>query len=217
MPHRFGTGLRAARSPAGGPPDRHGGGPWPRPLGTRHHLGAEAVNKSIRIFRGFRNWEGLQMSLGMGKNVSCRFSEVMGARRCGVGAVVDGLPAARHRLADMRRFWAARAGSHEFSTARRETDEPRSSSSSGRVTTGAPSAPSYEPRHARRRHENLRWSHGRPRGLPGFVKVGGANDVRGCGAFSGRMTAPLASRGLWRRSPAAGIEILPTSTPSRHC
>lgn len=152
------------------------------------------------------------MSFRYGKNVSV---QIFGASHAdAVGAVVDGLPAGeRIDLADLRRFMGRRApGSHEFSTARRETDEPEILSGLlDGVTTGAPVCAVIWNRDTRGGdYENLRCV---PRpghaDYPAFVKFGGANDVRGGGAFSGRMTAPLCFAGglcaqiLLR----AGIEI----------
>ncbi|MBU5625879.1 chorismate synthase [Oscillibacter sp. MSJ-2] len=117
-----------------------------------------------------------------------------------IGAVVDGLPAGKRiDLDEVFRFMGRRApGKNGFSTARREADRPEVLS--GLVdgcTTGAPVC-------AVIRNENVRSGDyanvltvPRPghADFPAYVKYGGKNDVRGGGAFSGRMTAPLCFAG----------------------
>ena len=117
-----------------------------------------------------------------------------------IGAVVDGLPAGKRiDLDEVFRFMGRRApGKNAFSTARREADQPEVLSGLiDGVTTGAPVC-------AVIRNENVRSGDyanvltvPRPghADFPAYVKYGGWNDVRGGGAFSGRMTAPLCFAG----------------------
>ncbi|HPE16903.1 MAG TPA: chorismate synthase, partial [Oscillospiraceae bacterium] len=152
------------------------------------------------------------MSFNYGKNISV---QVFGASHAdAVGAVIDGLPAGeRIDLAAVLRFMGRRApGNAEFSTARRETDEAELLSGLlGDVTTGAPVCAVIRNRDTRSGdYENLRRV---PRpghaDYPAFVKFGGKNDVRGGGAFSGRMTAPLCFAGGFCAQILlrAGVEI----------
>ena len=152
------------------------------------------------------------MSFSYGENLSV---QLFGASHAdAVGAVVDGLPAGeRIDLAALRRFMGRRApGNSEFSTARRETDEPEVLSGLLEdATTGAPVCAVIRNRDTRGGdYEELRRV---PRpghaDYPAFVKFGGKNDVRGGGAFSGRMTAPLCfAGGLCAQILArAGVEV----------
>ena len=117
-----------------------------------------------------------------------------------IGVVMDGLPAGeRVDLEALEEFLQRRApGRTDTSTPRREEDRPRILS--GLVdghTCGAPLAAVIENTNTRSGdYENLKDV---PR--PGHadytaqVRYGGAQDVRGGGHFSGRLTAPLCIAG----------------------
>lgn len=117
-----------------------------------------------------------------------------------VGVTIDGLPAGEAVDTErLQRFLDRRApGRNEFSTARRETDVPEFLCGllDGR-TCGAPLTAVL--RNADTRSQDYEALRDRPR--PGHadytaqVKYGGAQDVRGGGHFSGRLTAPLCVAG----------------------
>ncbi|MGI5971880.1 MAG: chorismate synthase [Oscillospiraceae bacterium] len=117
-----------------------------------------------------------------------------------IGAVVDGLPAGEAiDMGAVLRFMRRRApGGSELSTARRETDEPviLSGLLDGR-TCGAPVCAVIKNSDTRPQdYDSLRFV---PRpghsDLTAFIKYGGANDIRGGGQFSGRLTAPICFAG----------------------
>lgn len=136
-----------------------------------------------------------------------------------IGVVMDGLPAGEEiDLAAVRAFLERRApGRSDFSTARREADEPQILSGlfEGK-TCGAPLCAVIE--NADARPGAYKKSKDTPR--PGhadytaWVKYQGANDYRGGGHFSGRLTAPLCFAGaickqiLARRGIEIGAHIL---------
>ena len=100
---------------------------------------------------------------------------------------------------------ARRAPGGAFSTARRETDRPRILSGlCGGVTCGAPLCAVIE--NGDRRSQDYEKLRDLPRPMhadySAFVKYHGANDIRGGGQFSGRLTAPLCFAG------AAAIQLL---------
>ena len=117
-----------------------------------------------------------------------------------VGVTVDGFPAGLAVDTDaLSRFLARRApGRNEWSTPRRETDEPEFLAGlCGGVTCGAPITAIF-------RNENTRpQDYGALRGLPrpghadytAEIKYGGFQDDSGGGHFSGRLTAPLCLAG----------------------
>ena len=117
-----------------------------------------------------------------------------------IGAVVDGLPAGKTiDLAQVERFMDRRApGKNAFSTARREADRPEILSGllEG-VTTGTPVCAVIRNTNTRSGDYANVLTVPRPghADYPAWVKFGGKNDVRGGGAFSGRMTAPLCFAG----------------------
>lgn len=116
-----------------------------------------------------------------------------------IGAVVDGLPAGvRIDIDEVRRFMARRAPGGALATQRRETDEPivLSGLVDG-VTCGAPVAAMIKNSdHRSSDYEKMR-DLPRPMhaDLPAAIKYCGANDIRGGGQFSGRLTAPLCFAG----------------------
>ncbi len=142
------------------------------------------------------------------------FGESHGAA---IGVVLDNLPAGEPvDEAAVASFLARRAGGKRTSTARREPDAPifLSGLRDGR-TTGAPLCAVIQNTDARSGdYGNLadlpRPSHA---DYPAWVKYGGANDIRGGGHFSGRLTAPLCIAGalcaqiLARRGVTVGAHI----------
>lgn len=137
----------------------------------------------------------------------------------GIGVVIDGLPAGEPiDLEQVQRFMERRApGRNAFSTSRKEGDVPRILSGlfEGK-TCGAPLCAVIENTNTRSKdYEQLK---DLPR--PGhadytaWVKYGGANDYRGGGHFSGRLTAPLCFAGavclqiLERQGIQIGAHIL---------
>lgn len=158
------------------------------------------------------------MSFTYGKNLKI---QVFGqSHAAAIGVVMDGLPAGESvDLAAVAAFMARRApGKNALSTARKEADAPEVLS--GLVdghTVGAPlaalirntdtrsadyanltggaqaSAPEQAP--ASEATPALRIPRPGHSDYPAFVRYGGANDIRGGGAFSGRMTAPLCFAG----------------------
>ncbi len=117
-----------------------------------------------------------------------------------IGVVLDGLPAGvRLDIEAIHKFMARRApGGSRFSTARSEADIPNILSGLvDGVTCGAPLSAVIQNGDARSRdYEKLR---DLPRPMhadyAAAVKYGGANDIRGGGQFSGRLTAPLCFAG----------------------
>ena len=126
------------------------------------------------------------------------FGESHGAA---IGVIIDGLPAGEE--IDLEQLLAfsdrRRPGKNRFSTPRKETDEPifLSGVYQGK-TTGTPLAimiknsdthsSDYVPMQTLARP-----SHG---DYTGYLRYHGANDPRGGGHFSGRLTAPLTAAGL---------------------
>ena len=118
-----------------------------------------------------------------------------------IGAVIEGLPAGFAPDWDaVNAFMARRApGKNGLSTARREADMPQilSGLNERGETCGAPLAMRIENGDARSQ------DYARLRDVPrpghadysAAVKFGGANDIRGGGQFSGRLTAPLCFAG----------------------
>ena len=136
-----------------------------------------------------------------------------------IGCVIEGLPAGIGFDWDaVRAFMARRApGGSPLSTPRREADEAEivSGLNEKGLTCGAPlCAMIRNGDHHSADYDELR---DKPRpghaDWPAFVKYGGHHDVRGGGAFSGRLTAPLCFAGalclqlLKRRGIAVGARI----------
>jgi chorismate synthase len=136
-----------------------------------------------------------------------------------IGAVINGLPAGEEiSISKIEEFMARRApGRNAYSTKRREADRPKILS--GLVdgkTCGAPLCAIIENTDVRSSDyadfaDVPRPSHA---DYPAYVKYRGANDIRGGGHFSGRLTAPLCFAGavciqiLERRGIAVGAHIL---------
>lgn len=118
-----------------------------------------------------------------------------------IGAVIEGLPAGmKIDMERVRAFMARRApGRSALSTARREADEPKiiAGLNEWGETCGAPLCMVIE--NSDQRSKDYSKLRGLPR--PGHadytaaVKFAGANDIRGGGQFSGRLTAPICFAG----------------------
>lgn len=124
-----------------------------------------------------------------------------------IGVVLDGLPAGiKLDLDKIHRFMRRRApGANRFSTARSEADIPQILSGLvNDITCGAPLCAVIKNSDARSKdYDKLR---DLPRPMhadyAAAIKYGGANDIRGGGQFSGRLTAPLCFAG------AVAIQLL---------
>lgn len=137
----------------------------------------------------------------------------------GIGVVVDGLPAGeRIDLERVQHFLERRApGRNAYSTSRKESDCPRVLSGlfEGK-TCGAPLCAVIENTNTRSKDYSQLKDSPRPghADYTAWVKYGGANDYRGGGHFSGRLTAPLCFAGavclqiLERRGIHIGAHIL---------
>lgn len=118
-----------------------------------------------------------------------------------IGAVIEGLPAGFKPDWDaVRAFMARRApGQNAMSTARKEADLPEilSGLNERGETCGAPLAMRIVNGDARSQDYDKLRDVPRPghADYPASVRYGGANDIRGGGQFSGRLTAPLCFAG----------------------
>ena len=118
-----------------------------------------------------------------------------------IGAVIEGLPAGFAPDWDaVRAFMARRVpGGNAMSTARKEADLPEilSGLNERGETCGAPLAMRIVNGDARSQDYAKLRDVPRPghADYPAYVKFGGANDIRGGGQFSGRLTAPLCFAG----------------------
>ncbi|MDR2515383.1 MAG: chorismate synthase [Christensenellaceae bacterium] len=146
--------------------------------------------------------------------------EVFGASHApSIGGVAEGLPAGEVvDLAELQFFLLRRApGRGEWATKRKEADEPifRSGLSEGALSG---EALRFEILNTNQRSEDYEKLEFLPRpghaDYPAYVKSGGAEDLRGGGRYSGRMTAPLCVLGgialqiLRRRGVEIGAHIL---------
>lgn len=118
----------------------------------------------------------------------------------GIGVVIDGLPAGE--TIDMDRVllqMARRApGRDKTATPRRESDLPNILSGTlGNTLTGAPLCAVIENTNTRSQDYGNLLSKPRPghSDYTAYVKYNAANDIRGGGHFSGRLTAPLVFAG----------------------
>lgn len=116
-----------------------------------------------------------------------------------IGAVIEGLPTGfAVDLEALQQFMSRRAADGVFSTTRQEPDVPEVIS--GLVdgkTCGAPVTVIIRNTNVRSGdYDDLR-DHPRPShaDYPASVRFGGANDIRGGGQFSGRLTAALCAAG----------------------
>lgn len=140
-----------------------------------------------------------------------------------IGVVIDGLPAGKAiNLTELEAFCARRApGRSSTATKRREADTPKILSGLlGGKTTGAPLCAVIENSDTHSSdYDNLK-TKARPghADYTAFLRFNGANDVRGSGHFSGRLTAPLVIAGgiakqlLRQRGAEVGAHILSVQT-----
>ena len=117
-----------------------------------------------------------------------------------IGVTVDGLPAGfRIDIAELNAFMRRRMpGQGAHTTKRRETDEPEFISGLvDGVTCGSPLTAIIRNTDARSSDYEQLWDIPRPShaDYTAYIKYGEARDVRGGGAFSGRLTAPLCVAG----------------------
>lgn len=118
----------------------------------------------------------------------------------GIGVVIDGLPAGFKIDTDKVLAQMARRapGRDKTATPRKESDLPRVLSGMLDDTlTGAPLCAVIENTNTRSGDYGSLLTHPRPghSDYAAFVKYGGANDIRGGGHFSGRLTAPIVFAG----------------------
>lgn len=118
----------------------------------------------------------------------------------GIGVVIDGLPAGE--AIDMDAVLAQMArrapGRDKTATPRKESDTPRVLSGMlGNMLTGAPLCAVIENTNTRSQDYGNLLAKPRPghSDFTAYVKYHGANDIRGGGHFSGRITAPLVFAG----------------------
>ncbi len=117
-----------------------------------------------------------------------------------IGVIIEGLPKGIKIDFDyVKKYLSRRApGKNAYSTPRKEADEPIFETGlNGDITTGEPLKVVIKNTNTRSNdYDNIRFL---PR--PGhadytaYIKENGKNDVRGGGAFSGRMTAPIVIAG----------------------
>ena len=125
------------------------------------------------------------------------FGESHGA---GIGVVIDGLPAGEAiDMDDVLAQMARRApGRDKTATPRKESDLPKILSGMlGNTLTGAPLCAVIENANTRSQDYGDLLTKPRPghSDYTAFVKYKAANDIRGGGHFSGRLTAPLVFAG----------------------
>lgn len=117
-----------------------------------------------------------------------------------IGVELDGIPAGEHiDIAELQQLLDRRApGRNEYSTQRREPDRPIFSSGiSGGMTDGGTIRAVIENKNAVSADYEAFADCPRPghADYTAWLKYGGHEDMRGGGAFSGRMTAPLCAAG----------------------
>ncbi len=116
-----------------------------------------------------------------------------------IGVVVDGLPAGlRVDEEELQAFMNRRVAGGAFATSRKEPDVPRFVSGLvDGVTCGAPITALIENTNVKSGDYRDLKDHPRPAhaDYPAFVRFDGANDIRGGGQFSGRLTAALCVAG----------------------
>ena len=132
----------------------------------------------------------------------------------GIGVVIDGLPAGEAIDFDAVLAQMARRapGRDKTATPRKESDLPRVLSGMlGNVLTGAPLCAVIENTNTRSQDYGNLLAKPRPghSDYTAYVKYHGANDIRGGGHFSGRITAPLVFAGAVCRQllERRGIQI----------
>lgn len=116
-----------------------------------------------------------------------------------IGVVVDGLPAGLCiDTEELQAFLQRRAAGGAFATARKEADVPEFVSGLvDGVTCGAPVTALIRNKNVRSGDYSELRDHPRPShaDYPASVRFDGANDIRGGGQFSGRLTAALCVAG----------------------
>lgn len=132
----------------------------------------------------------------------------------GIGVVIDGLPAGEAIDFDAVLAQMARRapGRDKTATPRKESDTPRVLSGMlGDVLTGAPLCAVIENTNTRSQDYGDLLAKPRPghSDYTAYIKYHGANDIRGGGHFSGRITAPLVFAGAVCRQllDRRGIQI----------
>ena len=132
----------------------------------------------------------------------------------GIGVVIDGLPAGEAIDFDAVLAQMARRapGRDKTATPRKESDTPRVLSGMlGDVLTGAPLCAVIENTNTRSQDYGDLLAKPRPghSDYTAYIKYHGANDIRGSGHFSGRITAPLVFAGAVCRQllERRGIQI----------
>ena len=132
----------------------------------------------------------------------------------GIGVVIDGLPAGEAIDFDAVLAQMARRapGRDKTATPRKESDTPRVLSGMlGGVLTGAPLCAVIENTNTRSQDYGDLLAKPRPghSDYTAYIKYHGANDIRGGGHFSGRITAPLVFAGAVCRQllERRGIQI----------
>lgn len=132
----------------------------------------------------------------------------------GIGVVIDGLPAGERIDMDAVLAQMARRapGRDKTATPRKESDVPKVLSGMlGDTLTGAPLCAVIENTNTRSQDYGNLLSKPRPghSDYTAYVKYGAANDIRGGGHFSGRITAPLVFAGAICRQLLArqGVSI----------
>ncbi len=136
------------------------------------------------------------MSSETGKNIKLTiFGESHGA---GIGMVLDNIPAGEEiNMDELYRFMLRRqGGNNPYSTPRKEADKPEFLSGvlEGK-TTGSPICAVIRNENTRSGDYKLDIPRPGHADFTAYVKHGGANDARGGGHFSGRLTAPLCIAG----------------------
>lgn len=150
---------------------------------------------------------------------SIKLSVFGGSHTDAIGVVLDNLPPNEKIDLDAVRVQMARRapGKDKTSTTRAEADEPQILSGLlNGVTTGAPLAVIIQNTNVRSKDYSLFKSHPRPghADYTASVRYSGANDIRGGGHFSGRLTACLVCAGavcrqiLERRGVVIGAHAL---------
>lgn len=150
---------------------------------------------------------------------SIKLSVFGGSHTDAIGVVLDNLPPNEKIDLDAVRVQMARRapGKDKTTTTRAEADEPQILSGLlNGVTTGAPLAVIIKNTNVRSKDYSLFKSHPRPghADYTASVRYSGANDIRGGGHFSGRLTACLVCAGavcrqiLERRGVVIGAHAL---------
>ncbi len=128
-----------------------------------------------------------------------------------VGVVIDGCPAGLELAPeDFTDDLARRRGGGQFTTARKEADEPMIVSGLfDGTTTGAPLTILFQNRDIRSKDYFALKNTPRPghADLTAYLKSGGYNDYRGGGHFSGRLSLGLVAAGVVAKKLLEGVVI----------